>query len=208
MARSAARDGLDTTAWDRSPGRASGLASANLRIALSVRDAVQDADVVVTMVSNANAVLSIMTEREGLAAMKSGAVWIQMSTIGVEGTERAWRLAGIRPEIGFLDAPVSGSKAAAEQGKLVILASGDQARAGATAQPFSMRSLRRHIGSAMWDREPHETSVQRLDRDLDGRGRGSVHTWGCTHDRPRPFCVTGLRWSPGSRRGQWLNCRR
>jgi 3-hydroxyisobutyrate dehydrogenase len=59
-----------------------------------------------------------------------------MSTIGVEGTERAWRLAGTRPEIGFLDAPVSGSKAAAEEGKLVILASGDRGRAGATAQPF------------------------------------------------------------------------
>ena len=46
------------------------------------------------------------------------------------------RLAGTRPEIGFPDAPVSGSKAAAEQEKLVILASGDQGRVGATAQPF------------------------------------------------------------------------
>src|ERR1700733_15499621 len=72
----------------------------------------------------------------GPAAMKPGAGWIQMSTIGVEGTERAWRLAGTQPEIGFLDAPVSGSKAAAEQGKLVILASGDQGRVGATAQLF------------------------------------------------------------------------
>jgi 3-hydroxyisobutyrate dehydrogenase len=88
------------------------------------------------MVSNADAVLSIMKEREVLPAMKPGAVWIQMSTIGVEGTERASRLAVTRPEIGFLDAPVSGSKAAAEQGKLVILASGDKVRAGAAAQPF------------------------------------------------------------------------
>ena len=88
------------------------------------------------MVSSADAVLSIMKEREVLPAMKPGAVWIQMSTIGVEGTERASRLAVTRPEIGFLDAPVSGSKAAAEQGKLVILASGDQVRAGAAAQPF------------------------------------------------------------------------
>jgi 3-hydroxyisobutyrate dehydrogenase len=136
MARCAARSGLDTTAWDRSPERASGFASDKVRIAQSARDAVQDADIVVTMVSNADAVLSIMKEREVLAAMQPGAVWIQMSTIGVEGTERAWRLAGTRPEIGFLDAPVSGSKAAAEQGKLIILASGDQGRAGATAQPF------------------------------------------------------------------------
>ena len=59
-----------------------------------------------------------------------------MSTIGVEGTERAWRLAQTRPEIVFVDAPVSGSKTAAEEAQLVILASGDQARAGAGVQQF------------------------------------------------------------------------
>jgi 3-hydroxyisobutyrate dehydrogenase len=136
MVRSAARGGLNTTAWDRSPERAFSFASDKIQIAQCARDAVQDADIVVTMVSNADAVLSIMKEREVLPAMKPGAVWIQMSAIGVEGTERARRLAGTRPEIGFLDAPVSGSKAAEEQGKLVILASGDQGRVGATAQPF------------------------------------------------------------------------
>jgi 3-hydroxyisobutyrate dehydrogenase len=136
MARSAARGGLNTTAWDRSPDRASGLASDSIHFAQRAQDAVQDADIVVTMVSNADAVMSIMKEREVLPAMKPGAVWIQMSTIGVEGTERASRLAATRPEIGFLDAPVSGSKAAAEQGKLVVLASGDQVRTGAVARPF------------------------------------------------------------------------
>src|SRR6201996_4292255 len=136
MARSTARGGLKTTAWDRSPERASSFGLGNVQISQSARDAVQDADIVVTMVSNADAVLEIMKGREVLPAMKPGAVWIQMSTIGVEGTERASRLAAPRPEIGFLDAPVSGSKAAAEQGKLIILASGDQVRAGAVAQPF------------------------------------------------------------------------
>src|ERR1700761_7551745 len=136
MARSTARGGLKTTAWDRSPERASSFGLGNVQISQSARDAVPDADIVVTMVSNTDAVLSIMKEREVLTAMKAGAVWIQMSTIGVEGTERAWRLADTRPDIGFLDAPVSGSKAAAEQGKLVVLASGDQVCTGATAQPF------------------------------------------------------------------------
>jgi 3-hydroxyisobutyrate dehydrogenase len=137
MPRSAARGGLNATAWNRSPERASSFASDKVQIAQCARDAVQHQDIVVTMVSNADAVLSTMKEREVLPAMKPGAVWIQMSTIGVERTERAlWRLAGTGPEIGFLDAPVSGSKAAAEHGKLVIPASGDQGRAGATAQPF------------------------------------------------------------------------
>src|SRR6201996_5614509 len=136
MARSTARGGLKTTAWDRSPERASSFGLGNVQISQSARDAVQDADLVITMVSNADAVLSIMKEREVLPAMKPGAVWIQMSTLGGEGTERAGRPAGTRPEIGFLDAPVSGSKAAAEEGKLVILASGDQVRTGAAVKPF------------------------------------------------------------------------
>lgn len=136
MARSAARGGLNTTVWNRSPAPASDFASGNIRVAETAIDAVQGADVVVTMVSTAEAVLSVMNERQALAAMKPGAVWIQMSTIGVEGTERAWRLAQTRPEIVFVDAPVSGSKTAAEEAKLVILASGDQTRAGAPVQQF------------------------------------------------------------------------
>ena len=73
MARSAARGGLNTTAWDRSSECASSFASGKVQIAQCDRDAVQNADIVVTMVSNADAVLSIMKEREVLPAMKPGA---------------------------------------------------------------------------------------------------------------------------------------
>lgn len=136
LARSAARAGLDITGWDRSAEHASAIAADKVHIAQTAMEAVLDADVVVTMVSDADAVLSIMKERGALAAMKPGAAWIQMSTIGVEGTERALRLAETRPEIIFLDAPISGSKRAAEQAKLVILASGDRTRAGEAVQRF------------------------------------------------------------------------
>jgi 3-hydroxyisobutyrate dehydrogenase len=136
LARDSVRAGLDTTGWDRTPQRASALASVGLHIAPTAQEAVRDADVVVTMVSDADAVLNIMQDRGAFAAMKSGAAWVQMSTIGVEGTDRASRLAATRPDIVFVDAPVSGSKGAAEQGKLVILASGDRTRAGETVQRF------------------------------------------------------------------------
>jgi 3-hydroxyisobutyrate dehydrogenase len=59
-----------------------------------------------------------------------------MSTIGVEGTDRALRLAATRGDVTFIDAPVSGSRAVAEQGKLLILASGDRDRAGTAVQSF------------------------------------------------------------------------
>jgi hypothetical protein len=158
MARSAARGGLNATAWDRSPERASGFASNKVQIAHGARDAVQDADIIITMVSNADAVLSIMKEREVLAAMKPGSVWIQMSTIGVDGTERAWRLAGTRPEIGFLDAPVSGSKAGAED-PVQRLDSGPHGRGRGNVHtwrcprdrpgPFRVTGLRRSPGSSV-----------------------------------------------------------
>jgi 3-hydroxyisobutyrate dehydrogenase len=136
MARDAARAGMDVNAWARNPDRAARLASGKLHPATTPIDAVRDTDLVVTMVSDADAVLDVMQERGTLAAMKSGAAWVQMSTIGVEGTDRAMRLAATRPEIVFIDAPVSGSKELAEEGKLVILASGDQTRAGAIVQRY------------------------------------------------------------------------
>jgi 3-hydroxyisobutyrate dehydrogenase len=136
MARGAARGGLSTIGWDRTPERATALAPDGVQAVLTLKEAVEDADVVVTMVSDAEAVMRVMKDRGGFAAMKPGAAWIQMSTIGVEGTELASLLAATRPEIVFLDAPVSGSKAAVEQGKLVVLASGDQKRAGVMVQRF------------------------------------------------------------------------
>jgi len=62
------------------------------------------------------------------AAFAAGAVWAQMGTIGVEATaEIAGRLGEVRPDVLFVDAPVSGSKGPAETGQLLILASGPPA---------------------------------------------------------------------------------
>jgi 3-hydroxyisobutyrate dehydrogenase len=58
-----------------------------------------------------------------LSMLPSGAIWIQMSTIGAEWTDRLASLV-TRHDVAFVDAPVSGSSSAAEEGELVILASG------------------------------------------------------------------------------------
>ena len=83
------------------------------------------------MVTDADAVMSIARDQGMLAALAPGAIWVQMSTIGVPGIERVAALVETeRPDITLLDAPVSGSKDPAEQGQLTIFASGpDQARA-------------------------------------------------------------------------------
>src|SRR5712692_2426920 len=81
--------------------------------------------VVVTMVTDTDAVISIARDQGMLAALAPGAIWVQMSTIGVAGTGRVVAMAGTeRPDVTLVDAPVSGSKDPAERGQLTIFASG------------------------------------------------------------------------------------
>lgn len=104
-------------------------------LAPSAADAVEHADVVITMVTDAAAVEVIAVELGMLEALRPESVWAQMSTIGVEGTSRIAAIAArMRPDVHFLDAPVSGSKVPAEQGNLVVFASGSE-RARATVAP-------------------------------------------------------------------------
>ena len=127
MAASALRNGIPTVVWNRSPDGARGLAEQGAEVALSVSDAVKNVDVVITMVTDTEAVSSIAIDLGMLEALRAGAVWAQMSTIGVEGTATVSATAERqRPDVHFLDAPVSGSKAPAEQGKLTIFASGSE----------------------------------------------------------------------------------
>ena len=75
------------------------------------------AGIVVTMVTDADVVVSIAQEQGMLAALAPDAVWVQMSTIGVAGIERVAALADAeRPDVTLVDAPVSGGKEPAEQG--------------------------------------------------------------------------------------------
>jgi 3-hydroxyisobutyrate dehydrogenase len=146
--------GMRVRAWDVSSTAAARLADAGAEIAGTPEDAVRDAGVVLTMVPTVASIEETMPR--ALPAMRAGAVWLQMSTIGVDGTERATALARqLRPDVVFVDAPVSGSKGPAEQGKLLILASGPAAAVDALAPVFgalgqkTMRWERAGDGSRM-----------------------------------------------------------
>jgi 3-hydroxyisobutyrate dehydrogenase len=130
MARSALRGGIPTIVWNREPKATRDLAELGAEVAESAADAARRAEIVVTMVTDADAVISIARDQGALAALAPGSIWVQMSTIGVAGIERVAALvAAERPDVILLDAPVSGSKVPAEQGQLTIFASGpDEAR--------------------------------------------------------------------------------
>ena len=137
MAGSALRGGIPTVVWNRDPAAAKTLADQGAEVAPLVADAVRDVDVVITMVTNTEAVLSIAIDREMLRALPEDAVWAQMSTIGIDGTERLDALVrSQRPDVYFVDAPVSGSRVPAEQGKLLIFASGPEAARTRVAPVF------------------------------------------------------------------------
>ncbi len=125
MARNLAGAGLRTTVWDRSPSATVPLSDAGALVAASPDEAVRDARVVITMLPTAAVVESVIFGDTVAEAFGHGAVWAQMGTIGVaETTGIAGRLGQLRPDVMFVDAPVSGSKAPAEAGQLLILASG------------------------------------------------------------------------------------
>ena len=136
MARNLVRAGLATTVWDQSAAATAALARAGARVAGSSAEAVTGADVVITMLPTADAVSSVMFNGPATAFVP-GAVWAQMGTIGVPATmEIADRLSNLRPDVSFVDAPVSGSKDPAEHGQLLILASGPAAAEPALAPVF------------------------------------------------------------------------
>ena len=138
MARNLLRAGLAVTVWDRSPEATAGLERDGARAAGSPAEAVRDADVVITMLPTAAVVESVMFGDRVAEAFTPGAVWAQMGTIGVEATEQAAaRLEKVRSGVLFVDAPVSGSKGPAEQGQLLILASGPDAAKEPLSEPFA-----------------------------------------------------------------------
>jgi 3-hydroxyisobutyrate dehydrogenase len=125
MADSALRAGIPVIVWDRRIEAAQGLAARGAQVAGSAAEAARRAAIVVTMVTDAEAVLSIARDQGMLAALAPGAIWAQMSTIGVAGTDRVAALASAeRPDVMLLDAPVSGSTDPAERGQLTVFASG------------------------------------------------------------------------------------
>jgi 3-hydroxyisobutyrate dehydrogenase len=124
IAHSLIRAGHQVTVWNRTAERARPLADDGATVAETLGDAVAGAEVVITILFDAAAVGEVAAAM--LPAMDSEAVWLQASTIGPNAAADFGRLAD-EAGISCLDAPVVGTKAPAEAGKLSTLVSGDPA---------------------------------------------------------------------------------
>ncbi len=138
MARNLVKAGLRTTVWDRSPSATASLSAAGARVVTSPQDAVRDARLVITMLPTAAVVESVIFGGRVAEAFAERTVWAQMGTLGVAATtDIVGRLGKLRPDVMFVDAPVSGSKAPAEAGQLLILASGPREAEAIVSPAFS-----------------------------------------------------------------------
>ncbi|MCU1527672.1 MAG: 3-hydroxyisobutyrate dehydrogenase [Frondihabitans sp.] len=122
VARTLLREGFDVTVWNRHSDKAVPLAADGATVAATAADAVREANVVVSILFDADSVLSILGEVAD--EVPGDAIWIQASTIGVDGTARVARLAQTA-QIQLVEAMMLGTKTPAETGKLVMLAAGD-----------------------------------------------------------------------------------
>ncbi|GAA1660559.1 NAD(P)-dependent oxidoreductase [Nonomuraea maheshkhaliensis] len=134
MARNLAGAGLRVSAWNRTRDKALPLEADGVVVADSPAGAVEGADVIVTMLSDGDAVHDAISA--AAPGLRPGQVWAQMSTAGVDAVGRLAALAGAHG-LTFVDAPVQGTRQPAEQGKLVILAAGPQAARQALEPVFA-----------------------------------------------------------------------
>ncbi len=123
MARNLARAGFGVRAWNRSTGKAAPLRDDGATVVPDAGEAGRGADVVLTMLSDTEAVLG--AARPALEAAGDGVLWLQMSTVGEDGIEACTKLAR-ELDIDMLDAPVLGTRQPAQEGKLIVLASGEE----------------------------------------------------------------------------------
>jgi 3-hydroxyisobutyrate dehydrogenase len=123
MARNLVEAGLDVRVWNRTIENAREIEGAE--VCETPAEAAAGADVVLTMLSDGAAVEDTVAE-----VQFGDAVWLQMSTVGIDATERLMKIA----DAPFVDAPVVGTKQPAEKGELTVLASGPR-DARARAKP-------------------------------------------------------------------------
>jgi len=114
--------GHELTVWNRDAARAEPLVAAGASAAQTPAEAARQAEAVVTMVADPEALAAVTEGPDGVAAgLVRGSVLVQMSTVGPRSLER---LAAVVPEPSLLDAPVLGSIGEVEAGSLRVFAGG------------------------------------------------------------------------------------
>lgn len=132
------KKGFTVRAWNRTRSRGEDLVAQGLSLFDTPAEAVNNADVIITMLVDGAMTQDYITGNNGIIShVKQNAVIAQMATIGIPATEQLLAdITKVRPDVVFLDAPVSGTKKPAENAMITVLASGDHERAAAIDPVF------------------------------------------------------------------------
>jgi len=119
--------GLPVSVWSRHEKDTAPFVARGATAQANAHDAVADANVVLTMLPSPDTTREVMLDQGVLSAMAPESTWLQMATLGSVATKQlVAATASTRPDVTFVDAPVSGSREPAESGQLIILASGPE----------------------------------------------------------------------------------
>jgi len=125
MARNVLKAGYPLTVWNRTQSKTLPLVEAGATAAATPREAAHNANIVIGMVANDDASRDAwLGEHGALTGMQPGSIGVEASTLSMEWMRELHEAAKARG-VRFADAPVTGSKVAANDGKLNFLVGGD-----------------------------------------------------------------------------------
>ena len=125
MAKNLLDKSLDLNVFSRTIEKAKPLEKIGAKISNSLSEAVKDVDIVITMLTDDDAVEKVLSDQDFQENLKKGSTVVDMSSIKPKIAIKYGKLLKDKG-INFLDAPVSGGTIGAEQATLAIMVGGDQ----------------------------------------------------------------------------------
>ncbi|MCK0105743.1 NAD(P)-dependent oxidoreductase [Marinobacter sp. S0848L] len=144
MTRNLLNAGYPMTLWNRTQSKCEPFAG-EATIAQSPAEAVADADVVITMLENGQVVDEVLVAQGAIAALKAGALLIDMSSVQ-PSVARGHAALAAEQGAGYLDAPVSGGTVGAAEARLSIMAGGSEADVARALPVFEVLGKCTRIG--------------------------------------------------------------
>lgn len=147
MAHNLLAGGHSLTVWNRTPSRATALVEKGARLASTPKEAAQSAELVCLMLSDPPAVDAVLDGPSGvLAGLGESAIVIDHSTVDPTCARRSDEKVRARGA-SYLDAPVSGTRKPAEEGKLLIIVGGPQGAFERARPALEAMGRVRHVGA-------------------------------------------------------------
>ncbi len=125
MAKNLLKSGYNLKAYNRSQDKADRLKEFGAEISVSIKDVVTNSDIIITMLTDDNAVEKVMGSDEFISNIKEGATVIDMSSVNPVLTIKYSKKLKEK-KIDYLDAPVSGGTIGAEEATLAIMVGGNE----------------------------------------------------------------------------------